>query len=109
MIGFIIWIIGVVLCVKAVLEIMKWPVDGVKKLLVAIIILLTSLIGICVYYSTFRKEAQPRFPDIFLPQLPRSCPCDPFTPRALRPCRRQIFPGRYDNPRLFCSLASCRC
>lgn len=42
MIGFIIWIIGVVLCVKAVLEIMKWPVDGVKKLLVAIIILLTS-------------------------------------------------------------------
>lgn len=34
MIGFIIWIIGVVLCVKAVLEIMKWPVDGVKKLLV---------------------------------------------------------------------------
>ena len=27
MIGFIIWIIGVVLCVKAVLEIMKWPVD----------------------------------------------------------------------------------
>ena len=22
----------------------------------------------CVYYSTFRKEAQPRFPDIFLPQ-----------------------------------------
>ena len=49
MIGFIIWIIGVVLCVKAVLEILKWPVlDGVKKLLVAIIILLTSWIGICV-------------------------------------------------------------
>lgn len=46
MIGFIIWIIGVVLCVKAVLEIMKWPVDGVKKLLVAIIILLTSWIGL---------------------------------------------------------------
>ena len=31
MIGFIIWIIGVVLCVKAVLEIMKWPVDGKGK------------------------------------------------------------------------------
>lgn len=43
MIGFIIWIIGVVLCVKAVLEIMKWPVDGVKKLLVAIIILAHKL------------------------------------------------------------------
>lgn len=57
MIGFIIWIIGVVLCVKAVLEIMKWPVDGVKKLLVAIIILLTSWIGICVYYFWGREPA----------------------------------------------------
>lgn len=52
----IIWIIGVVLCVKAVLEIMKWPVDGVKKLLVAIIILLTSWIGICVYYFWGREN-----------------------------------------------------
>ena len=51
MIGFIIWIIGVVLCVKAVLEIMKWPV-----LLVAIIILLTSWIGICVYYFWGREN-----------------------------------------------------
>lgn len=40
MIGFIIWIIGVVLCVKAVLEIMKWPVDGVKKLLNLCLLLL---------------------------------------------------------------------
>lgn len=39
MIGFIIWIIGVVLCVKAVLEIM-----------------LTSWIGICVYYFWGREN-----------------------------------------------------
>lgn len=38
------------------LEIMKWPVDGVKKLLVAIIILLTSWIGICVYYFWGREN-----------------------------------------------------
>lgn len=44
------------LSVKAVLEIMKWPVDGVKKLLVAIIILLTSWIGICVYYFWGREN-----------------------------------------------------
>lgn len=56
MIGFIIWVIGVVLAVKAVLEIMRWPVDGVKKLLVAIIILLTSRIGICVYYFWGREN-----------------------------------------------------
>ena len=50
MIGFIIWIIGLILAIKAVLEIMKWNVDGVKKLLVAILVLLTSWIGLAVYY-----------------------------------------------------------
>lgn len=50
MIGFIIWIIGLILVIKAVLEIMKWKVDGVKKLLVAILVLLTSWIGLIFYY-----------------------------------------------------------
>ena len=49
MIGFIIWIIGLILAIKAVLEIMKWKVDGVK-LLVAILVLLTSWIGLIFYY-----------------------------------------------------------
>lgn len=51
MIGFIIWIIGLILAIKAVLEIMQWKVDGVKKLLVAILVLLTSWIGLIFYYS----------------------------------------------------------
>ena len=50
MIGFIIWIIGLIHAIKAVLEIMKWKVDGVKKLLVAILVLLTSWIGLIFYY-----------------------------------------------------------
>ena len=50
MIGFIIWIIGLILAIKAVLEIMKWKADGVKKLLVAILVLLTSWIGLIFYY-----------------------------------------------------------
>ena len=50
MIGFIIWIIGLILAIKAVLESMKWKVDGVKKLLVAILVLLTSWIGLIFYY-----------------------------------------------------------
>ena len=50
MIGFIIWIIGLILAIKGVLEIMKWKVDGVKKLLVAILVLLTSWIGLIFYY-----------------------------------------------------------
>ena len=50
MIGFIIWIVGLILAIKAVLEIMKWNIEGVKKLLVAILVLLTSWIGLAVYY-----------------------------------------------------------
>ncbi len=45
-----------ILAIKAVIEIMKWPVDGVKKLLVAIVILLTSWIGILVYYFWGREN-----------------------------------------------------
>lgn len=54
--GFIIWIIGLVLCIKAVLEILKWDVDGIKKLLVVIILLLTSWIGLAVYYFWGREN-----------------------------------------------------
>lgn len=56
MIGTIIWIIGVVLAVKAVLEIWKWDVDTVKKLLVAILILMTSWVGLAVYYFWGREN-----------------------------------------------------
>ena len=56
MIGFIIWIIGLILAIKAVLEIMKWKVDGVKKLLVAILVLLTSWIGLIFNYFCGRDN-----------------------------------------------------
>lgn len=56
MIGTIIWIIGVILAVKAVLEIWKWDVDGVKKLLVAILVLIFSWIGLAVYYFWGREN-----------------------------------------------------
>ena len=54
--GFIIWLIGLILVIKAVLEIMKWEGDTVKKLLVAIILLLTSWIGLLVYYFWGREN-----------------------------------------------------
>ena len=56
MIGVIILVIGLVLAIKAVLEIMRWNVDGVKKLLVAILVLLTSWIGLAVYYFWGREN-----------------------------------------------------
>ncbi|MDR0895893.1 MAG: hypothetical protein LBN06_11445 [Prevotellaceae bacterium] len=51
MIGMIIWIIGIVLAIKAALEIWGWKsVDAVKRLLVIILVLITSWIGLLVYY-----------------------------------------------------------
>lgn len=56
MIGFIIWIIGLILAIKAVMEIMKWPVNGAKKILVIIVLLLTSWLGIAAYYFWGREN-----------------------------------------------------
>ena len=56
--GFIIWIIGLVLCIKAVLEVLKWDIDGVKKLLVVILLLMTSWIGLAVYYVWGRQNLE---------------------------------------------------
>ena len=56
MIKLIIWIVGWVLSIKAILEIWKWNVDTVKKLLVIILLLLTNLIGLAVYYFWGREN-----------------------------------------------------
>ena len=55
MLALIIWIVGLVLTIKACLEIWKVPVDGVKKLLVIIGLLLTSWVGLIIYYF-FAKD-----------------------------------------------------
>ncbi|MBR6538752.1 MAG: hypothetical protein IKT76_02695 [Bacteroides sp.] len=56
MMAFIIWLVGLVLCIKAVLEVWKWNVDTVKKLLVIILLLVTSWIGLAVYYFWGREN-----------------------------------------------------
>lgn len=50
MIGFVIWIIVLVLTIKAALEIWKVNGDTVKKILLICIIILTSWIGLVFYY-----------------------------------------------------------
>ena len=50
MLGFIIWLIGVILAVKAVLDILKWNINPIVKILVAILLLATSWIGLIIYY-----------------------------------------------------------
>ena len=50
MIQFIIWLVGLILCIKAVIEIWNLNGDFAKKLLFIILILLTSWVGLVVYY-----------------------------------------------------------
>ena len=48
--GSIVYIIGVVLSVLAVLDIIKKPISLTGKIITAVIVLLTSWIGLAVYY-----------------------------------------------------------
>lgn len=56
MIGFIIWIIGVVLTIKAAIEIWNLNVDSVKKIVVIVLLVLTSWLGIAVYYLVAKDK-----------------------------------------------------
>ena len=56
MIGFIIWIVGVVLTIKAAIEIWNLNVDPVKKIVVIVLLVLTSWIGIAVYYRVAKDK-----------------------------------------------------
>lgn len=50
MIGFILYVIGIVLCVKAVLEVLKMPISNAGKVISIILLLVTSWVGLAVYY-----------------------------------------------------------
>ena len=50
MIGTIIYIIGLVLAIKAVLEILKMPMGTAGKVISVVVVLCTSWVGLAVYY-----------------------------------------------------------
>lgn len=56
MIAFIIWIIGLVLTVKAALEVWNLNVDTVKKIVVIVLLVLTNWVGIAVYYLVAKDK-----------------------------------------------------
>mgnify|MGYP004506691891 FL=1 len=56
MIAFIIWIIGLVLTVKAALEVWNLNVDTVKKIVVIVLLIITNWIGIAVYYLVAKDK-----------------------------------------------------
>ena len=48
--GFLIYILGLVLCVMAVLDILKKPISPMGKIITSLLVILTSWIGLAVYY-----------------------------------------------------------
>ena len=50
MLGSIIYIVGIVLAVLVVLDIFKKPISVGGKIITAILVLITSWIGLLVYY-----------------------------------------------------------
>ncbi len=60
MIGTIIWLLGLILCIKAVLDIWKMPMSNLAKILAIVIILVTSWLGLIAYYL-FAKDKLPEW------------------------------------------------
>ena len=56
MIGFVIWIVGLILTIKAALEIWRLHAPAEKKLIAIILIILTSWIGLFFYYFYGRSR-----------------------------------------------------
>ena len=50
MIGFIIYIVGIVLCVKAILEVFNMSISTAGKVITVVLLLATSWVGLAVYY-----------------------------------------------------------
>lgn len=53
---FIIWLVGVILTIKAALQIWKMEGDTVKKLLFIVLLLITSWIGLICYYLFLKDK-----------------------------------------------------
>ena len=50
----IIYVVGVILGVVAVLEILSQPINVLTKIVISILVVITSWIGIAVYYLLLR-------------------------------------------------------
>ena len=56
MVATIIYVVGVILGVLAVLEILSQPINVLTKILISILVVITSWIGIAVYYLLLRSN-----------------------------------------------------
>lgn len=56
--AFIIWLIGTILAIKAVLEVVKMDISTAWKLIWSILLLVTGWIGLAVYYFYAKDKIQ---------------------------------------------------
>ena len=61
MIGTIIGILGLVLSIIAILDVLKKNISGTGKIITIIVLLLTSWIGLAVYYLYAKDHLQEWF------------------------------------------------
>ena len=54
MVATIIYVVGVILGVVAVLEILSQPINVLTKIVISILVVLTSWVGIAIYYLLLR-------------------------------------------------------
>ena len=54
--GIIIWLVGFFCAIWCVLDIFKKPISNVGKLIMTVIVLLTSWLGIALYYFWARHH-----------------------------------------------------
>lgn len=50
MISFLIWLVGTILSIKAVLEVLKMPISMAGKVICTVLLLVCSWVGLAVYY-----------------------------------------------------------
>lgn len=48
--AFILYVVGIVLCVMAILEVLKMSISTAGKAITIVLLLLTSWLGLAVYY-----------------------------------------------------------
>lgn len=56
MTGTIIYVLGVILGVVAVLEILNQPINVISKIIISVLVVITSWVGIAVYYLLLRDD-----------------------------------------------------
>ena len=58
MIGFIIWVIGMILTIRAAFEIARYDVSLCKRIVAIIILVSTSWVGLLFYYLFARDRME---------------------------------------------------